>query len=290
MVLGKGLDSLITKKRGFWSRGELSAQTPVGASLGSERIWQIPLSEISSNPHQPRRLFSHSELEDLVRSIKEHGILQPISVTERSDGGYELIAGERRLRAAEIAELPTIPALVRTATELQKLELALIENIQRQDLNPIEEAFAFKRLVEEFNLSHQEVADQVGKSRPVITNTIRLLDLPEPIQKALIDGAISMSKARAILSLQSEKDQLALFQKILGSGVTVAEVETAVARHGSASRKGSVRRDPNLYTWEQVLQNRLGAKVRIHLRGERGRIEIEFHSREELRRLLTELD
>lgn len=289
MSLGKGLDSLIpTKKRGFWPRSNGASPESV-SSAGSERIWQIPLSEISPNPHQPRKQFSHSELEDLVRSIKHHGILQPITVTERSDGGYELIVGERRLRASEIAGLPTIPALVRTATDQEKLELALIENIQRQDLNPIEEAFAYQRLVDEFGMTQQDVADQVGKSRPAVANAIRLLGLPEEIQRALIDGQLSAGKARTILSLSNERDQLALFRSVLAKETTVRDVEAAVATHSPASRKGSIRRDVNLYAEEKVLQERLGSKVRIHLRGEHGKIEIEFHSREELKRLLEEL-
>src|SRR3989339_2075456 len=186
MPLGKGLNSPIppTKSRRIFHR-------ETGDSRDQEKVWQIPLSEIVPNAEQPRRTFSHAELEDLIASIKKHGVLQPITVVEKTDGGYELIAGERRLRASQMAGLATVPALVRTATRQQKLELALIENIQRQDLNPVEEAFAYKRLMEEFHLTQQEVADQVGKSRPAVANIIRLLDLPEEIQRALMDGKIS---------------------------------------------------------------------------------------------------
>lgn len=285
MALGKGLNSLIPSKSPK-GRKVTRRQT---SSDNHEKLWNIPLSEIVPNSEQPRKNFSHSDLEDLVKSIKQHGILQPITVTERDDGGYELIAGERRFRASEIAGLATIPALVRSATQQEKLELALIENIQRQDLDPIEEAFAYRRLLDEFGLTHQEVADQVGKSRPVISNTIRLLDLPDVIQKALIDGKISAGKARAILSLKSEKEQLEMFASMQGENISVRQVESAVARKGPQSRKGSVRRDPNLAAQEAVLQERLGSKVHISLRGESGKIEILFYSKEELRRLLEEL-
>lgn len=281
MALGKGLDSLIPNAR--------QTMRDSAARTNTDRIWQIPLTEIVPNPEQPRRVFSHADLEDLVGSIKKHGVLQPITVTERSDGGYELIAGERRFRASQIAGLATVPAIVRIATDQEKLELALIENIQRQNLNPVEEAFAYKRLIDEFNLTQQEVADQVGKSRPVIANTIRLLELPEEIQRALMDGQLSAGKARALLSLKSTKEQLEVFNGMLTEGATVRDVEHAVAARGPASRKGSVRRDPNVGALEDELSQHLGAKVMIHVRGDHGTIEIQFTSREELRRLIDEM-
>lgn len=260
-----------------------------GNAPRGQGIWNIPITEIVPNSEQPRKNFSHQDLEDLVLSIKKYGVLQPITVTERADGGYELIAGERRLRASQIAGMATIPAIVRSATQQEKLELALIENIQRQNLNPIEEAFAFKRLIEEFELTQQEVADNVGKSRPVVANTIRLLDLPEEIQKALMDGKISSGKARALLSLTDTREQLALFHSMVGEGITVRDVEREVAAKGEQSRKGSIRRDPNIAAQEKLIEERLGTKVQIHLRGEKGTIEIQFFSKEELKRLIGEL-
>lgn len=284
MALGKGLGSLLPNSS---SRNTIHKET--ASTHTSERLWHIPLSEIVPNPHQPRKHFSHADLEDLISSIKEHGVLQPITVTERPDGGYELIAGERRFRASQMAGMSTIPAVVRRASEEEKLELALIENIQRQELNPVEEGFAYKRLMEEFGLTQEEVAKKVGKSRPVIANTIRLLDLPGPIQKALIDGQISEGKARAILSLKDEKEQMALFQSMSGEGITVREMEQAVASKGQLSRKGSVRRDPNLLAQEQLLEERFGTKVHITQKGERGTITIEYYSRPELKRIVDEL-
>lgn len=284
MALGKGLNSLIPQQPRKTIRKETRTET-----LSEDTIWHIPLSEIVPNPHQPRKHFSHQDLEDLVNSIKKHGVMQPITVTEKNSGGYELIAGERRFRASEIAEQATIPAIVRKATEQEKLELALIENIQRQELNPIEEAFAYTRLIQEFGLTQKDVADQVGKSRPLVANTIRLLDLPENIQKALVDGTISTGKARALLSLKSEEEQQELFQSMIGEGVTVRDVERAVASKRPPSRKGSVRRDPNILAQEQLIEDRLGTKVRIAQKGEKGSITIEYYSKEELKRLISEL-
>lgn len=286
MALGKGLGSLIPTKSRFTIHKETGGN--IGAA-DSDRVWHIPISEISPNAEQPRKTFSHAELEELVASIQEHGILQPILVTEKSDSGYELVAGERRLRAAAVAGLATVPALVKSATQQEKLELALIENIQRQDLNPIEEAFAYRRLMDEFHLTQDEVAKKVGRSRPAVANMVRLLDLPSPIQKALMDGEISMGKARAILSLKDEREQLQMFAEMTGNRASVRDVERAVAGKGQASRKGSVRRDPNLAAQEAILEERLGAKVTITKRGERGKIAIEFYSNEELRRLMGEL-
>lgn len=283
MALGKGLGSLIPQQK---SRGFLHKENAVS---DKDKIWHIPVSEIVPNAEQPRKEFAHSELEELVASIKQHGVLQPILVTEREDGGYELIAGERRLRATTIAGLSTIPAIVKSATRQEKLEIALIENIQRQNLNPIEEAFAYQRLLEEFNLTQEDVAERVGKSRPSVANAVRLLSLPEPIQKALSDKRLSVGKAKALLSLKSADDQLRVFQEMIGERASVRDVERAVAKNGAVSRKGSLRRDPNIIAQEQMLEDRLGSPVRISQRGEKGTITISYYSREELRRLMSEL-
>lgn len=285
MALGKGLSSLIPQQK---SRKILRKQTSDTKKTG-DKLWHIPISEITPNSEQPRKNFSHAELENLVVSIKKYGILQPITVTEKDDGGYELIAGERRFRSAQIAGLATVPSIVRTATQQEKLEMALIENIQRQNLNPIEEAFAYKRLIEEFGLTQKEVADQVGKKRPTVANMIRLLDLPEHIQKALIDGKLSTGKARALLSLKSEREQMDMFHSMMGERMSVRDVEKNVALKESKSRKGSTRRDPNIRAQEELLEERLGTKVQITQKGEKGRIVVEYYSREELKRLVGEL-
>lgn len=286
MALGKGLNSLIPQQKIIPRKEEIPSQHTDGDYA---KVWNIPITEISPNPEQPRKVFAHADLEDLIASIKKHGVLQPITVTEKADGGYELIAGERRLRSSQMAGLVTIPAIVRIATQQEKLELALIENIQRQNLNPIEEAFSYKRLIETFGLTQQEVADQVGKKRPTVANMLRLLDLPEPIQKALIEGTLSSGKARALLSLQSEAEQLALFKSMLGQQMSVRDVEHHVSTASFISRKGSVRRDPNIRAQEQLLEERLGTKVMITQKGEKGKIIIDYYSKEELKRVLQEL-
>lgn len=286
MALGKGLNSLIPQQQ---PRKTIRKETGKSDVANLDKVWEIPLSEIVPNQAQPRKVFDDAALAELVASIKKHGILQPISVTEKEDGGYELIAGERRTRASQLAGKTTIPAIVRSVTDQEKLELALIENIQREDLNPIEEAFSYKRLIDEFGLTQQDVADQVGKSRSAIANTIRLLDLPEPIQKALIDGVLSSGKARALLSLKSQEEQQEMFESMIGSKMTVRDVEASVAAKGSGSRKGSTRRDPNILAQEQLLEERFGTRVHISSSGEKGTIQISYTSKEELKRLLSEL-
>lgn len=288
MALGKGLGSLIPAQSKKF-RTSIRKETAFIPSANLDRIWHIPLSDIIPNPDQPRKDFSHAEMEQLVASIKTHGILQPIIVTEKEDGGYEIVAGERRYRASMIAEFTTIPSIVRSATDQEKLELGLIENIQRQDLNPIEEAFAYKRLSDEFGLTQQNISEQVGKSRPTIANMIRLLDLHDEIQKGLIDGKVSVGKARALLSLTDEKEQLKMYRSMVGTHLTVRDVEQAVAGKGNVSRKGSVRRDPKLVAVEHLIEDRLGSKVRITKRGEKGSIQIYYHSRDELKRIIDEL-
>ncbi len=288
MALGKGLNSLIPQTRSTVSKSD-SGFDKFSIKNDGTQIIQIPISEIVPNAEQPRKNFSHQELEDLVLSIKEHGVMQPITVVERREGGYELIAGERRMRASQIAGKNTVPAIVRVATPQQMLELALIENIQRQDLNPIEEAVAFKRLIEVFGLKQDEVAKKVGKSRSAIANTVRLLDLPNDIQTALMDGKISMGKARALLSLSSEREQLKVFQTMIGESASVRDIEERVRNNNSKSRKGSVRKDPNIMAQQQLLEDTLGTKVTITKKGESGNITIYYDNLLDLKRIISDL-
>ena len=285
MALGKGLSSLIPQQK---TRKMIRKETGI-INGDSDKIWHIPISEIVPNSEQPRHEFSHSDLEDLVASIKKHGILLPLVVTEKGDGGYELIAGERRLRASQIAGSTTVPAIVRSATQQEKLELALIENVQRQNLNAVEEAFAYKRLMDEFNLTQEEVSAQVGKNRSTVANMVRLLGLPENVQKALVGGHISTGQAKALLSLKNEDEIEEVYQSMIGQKMTVRDVEKSVAEKGQKSRKGSVRRDPNLISAEQILEDRLGTKVHISGKGDKGAVTIEYYSQEELKRLISEL-
>ena len=197
--LGRGLGSLIPKKENIAkivTPRILSDFSPSSVKADGERIFSINIEKISPNPHQPRKDFAHADLEDLVSSIKEHGIIQPLIVTDNGDGNYELVAGERRLRSAKIAGLKKVPAIVRAAKENEKLELALIENIQRQNLNPLEESEAYAKLMDDFGMTQEEIGKKVGKSRSAVANTLRLLDLPDKIKEALRGGKLTAGHAR----------------------------------------------------------------------------------------------
>ncbi len=247
----------------------------------------IPIEKIQRNPHQPRLHFDHSEMDELIASIKEHGVLQPLVVTQRKDGTYELIAGERRLRASTIAGLKQVPAIVREASEQQKLELAMIENIQRQDLNPIEEGKAYIRLMDEFNLTQDEIGHKMGKSRPQIANTIRLLQLPQEIQQALMDRKMSMSQARALLSLPTDRERLDAFHKFMASPTTVREAEESISDR--LGRRRAVR-DPNVMGAENQLREAFRCKVDIKRKPTgQGEIRFRFFSDEEFQTLMSEL-
>lgn len=282
MSLGRGLGALIVPTNG---RKQTILRTGDGAA-STNKVWTVPVSEIFANPKQPRQEFREAELKELAASIREHGILQPLLVAEKENGGYELIAGERRLRASKIAGLSTVPVLVKAAADEQKLELALIENIQRQDLNPVEEAFAFKRLIEEFGLTQQQVADKVGKSRPAIANAVRLLELPQAIQAALADGRINTGQARALLTLDSEKQKLDMLASMLGQKISVREIERESNKLSGGKHS---RRDPNLTYLEDKLRKAFGTKVSISQKGGRGSIVINYYSSEDLSRLIKRL-
>lgn len=299
MALGRGLNSLIPQQRATAGSSEPSRRLPdindvqnkpVTETVPSGKPLHVPVGLITPNPEQPRKMFTHEALEELINSIREHGILQPLVVSQRADGTYELIAGERRLRSSQMLGLPTVPVVVRDVMgDKEKLELALIENIQRADLNAIEEACAYERLANEYGLSHEQVGQRVGKSRSAVTNTIRLLQLPELIQKALIDGKISMGKARALLSIEDRDQQVRMFGDMVGEHMTVRDVETAVAKRHVSAGKGLTRRDPNVLDQEDAIRKLLGTKVRITKRGEHGKIEIDFYSEEEYREIIRHL-
>lgn len=257
------------------------------ASLDQQKIWYIPVNSIVSNPHQPRRDFNAEDLNGLADSIKAHGILQPILVIEKTDGGYELVSGERRWRAAKLAGLGTVPAIIKQLADRQKLEVALIENVQREDLNPLEEAFAYQRLIEEFGLTQQEVADKVGKSRPAVANIIRLLELPEEVKAALLEKKINMGQARALLGLDGRQQQLGMLSSMLGQKITVRELERAVSKQARGGNNS--RRDPNLSYLEDQLRAALDTKVSLTQKGERGTIVINFYSKEDLGRLIKKI-
>ncbi len=269
--LGKGLDALIPKKT--------PGPSPLGG--GSEIALEIPVEAIKPNPRQPRQEFREEELAGLCASIEAHGILQPLVVMKAGDG-YELIAGERRLRAARRLGLKTVPVVVRAATEQTKLELSLIENLQRQNLNPIEEAKAFRALSQDFYLTHEEIARRVGRHRSVISNTIRLLDLPADIQQAVAAGQVAYASARALLSLATEERQQTFDQLMRGEKLTTRDIERKTARR-------RVTRDPNLEAAEARLREKLETRVIVSRHGPRGAITIEFYSDEDLKKILDRL-
>lgn len=290
--LGRGLASLIPPKKD--SQGTPSSpvfQVPElsAVALPGNNPEEAPIDQIIPNPHQPRLNFDEKKLDELANSIREHGILQPLIVT-RVEHGYELIAGERRLQAAKKVGLTTVPVIVRAAGEQEKLELAIIENIQRHDLNPIEEAKAYLRLTEEFHLSQETVAEKMGKSRSVVANTLRLLTLPVEIQRAVAGGQLSEGHAKALLSIENSEKQRALFDLIIKDELTVRETE---GKAREVSVRGHLRQQktvtPELAAKEEWLTEQLGTKVKIQTSGKGGKITIEYYSPEELNSLLSRL-
>lgn len=284
--LGKGLGALIPGAE----RTERSPAT------------DIEISRISVNPYQPRETIDEGRLEELVSSVRVHGVLQPILVRSKEDGRYELVAGERRLRAATAAGLTRIPAVVRELTDEQSLQVALIENIQREDISAIDAAVAYRRLVDEFGLSQEEIAFRLGKSRSAVANTMRLLNLPEHVREELRTGRISEGHARAILSVDGDHLQIELCKRIVAGGLSVRDAER-VSREWSKASEGQggapvVSRetippapapdpDPNILDIEGRLREIFRTKVSLVRNKDRGRIEIEFYSDDDLERILA---
>jgi len=268
-------------KRGL-GRG-LDALFPVAES--SAGVSQVPLSAVSRNPRQPRMRYDPAELEDLATSIREHGVIQPLVVTQSAyPGQYTLIAGERRLEAARLAGLPTVPVIIREASDEQMLELALVENVQRTDLGPFETATAYKHLAEDFGLSHDEIAAKVGKKRVTVTNTLRLLKLPQRILDALANGQISEGHARALLSLPNAQAQTAAFATVVKKELSVRQTEELVrqlAGHKPA-RPAKSSRPAETDALAARLRESLGTKVTLRRGPRGGTIIIHFYSDEEL--------
>ncbi len=286
--LGRGLGSLIPKSDYFSAR-TFEPPRGVDEAVAQSSVFEIPIGDIASNKHQPRKFFSEKPLQELAVSIKEHGILQPLVVV-KSAGGYELIAGERRLRAAKIAGLAKVPVIVRESDELERLELALIENIQRSDLNLIEEAEAYQKLNDEFGLTHEQIAKRMGKSRPVISNTIRLLSLPAEIQEAIAEAKITEGHAKVLMEIKDDAKRLALFRRVLAEKLTITDTASEVKRIEVRQHSRTVKRDPNTAAIEDDLRAALGTKVTVRKRGRNGGvIAIEYYGEEELKGVLDKL-
>ena len=273
-ALGKGLSALIP------DAGKLEE--------GEAQFFQCPIEAIEPNPLQPRQAFSSAEMEQMVNSVREKGILTPLLVS-KSDTGYRLIAGERRWRAAQEAGLNLVPVVVRDVTPTESLELALIENIHRQDLNAIEEALAYKKLLEEPGTTQESVAKRVGKDRSSITNLLRLLGLPLYVQKDLIDGRLSMGHARVLAGVKGADEQRALRDKIVKKGLSVRQAENFAKKGkgpGKRSKGAMPEQDYYFRSLADDLKRSLGTKVEIKKRGKQGRITVYFYSDDELDRLL----
>ncbi|HWQ47169.1 MAG TPA: ParB/RepB/Spo0J family partition protein [Longilinea sp.] len=275
--LGKGLDALIP--------GGFSAQPESGTLMVStERI--VP------NPHQPRTFMDDTELEELANSIREHGVLQPLIVSyDPSTDIYTLIAGERRLRASKLAGLEMVPVILHSATDQQRLELALIENVQRADLSPLETAEAYRQLAEDFKLSHDEISQQVGKSRVAVTNTLRLLKLPDSARIALAEGKITEGHARALLALSSVQSQAAALQTILRMSLSVRQTEDLVRKLSGEKPDRPVKSAPpaDIQALESRLRDHLGTRVTLHHGKKGGTLTLHYFSEEELESLIRQL-
>ncbi|EOS42110.1 ParB/RepB/Spo0J family partition protein [Lachnospiraceae bacterium JLR.KK009] len=283
--LGKGLDSLISNKVGVIEKVE--ARKP---ELDKEVIF-VKITKVEPNREQPRKNFDEDSLLELSESIKQHGILQPLLVQDKKDY-FEIIAGERRWRAAKMAGMKEIPVIIKKLSDREAVEISLIENIQREDLNPIEEALAFKRLLTEFHLKQDEVAERVSKSRTSVTNSIRLLKLDERVQQMVVDDMISTGHARALLSIEEHEKQYSLAQQIFDAKLSVRETEKLVKKIQNQKQEQPKQQEENNMSlfyedMEQKLKSIIGTKVAIHYKGkDKGKIEIEYYSNDELERIM----
>ena len=287
--LGRGLGSLIPKKTMTYGQNPFKSEISEEETIvlhDSDRVLKISPERISINPQQPRSDFNEAALNDLAESIKEHGIISPLLVTRKGDG-FELIAGERRLRAAKILGLKEVPVIVRDEKEQKKLELALIENLQRENLNPLESALAYKRLMNEFNLTQEEAAHKLGKARSSVANSLRLLSLPAEAQEALSQGKISEAHAKYLLGLEGEAKQINVLRKILRHNLTVLETSREIKRLGGT--KAAKIKDYSDTNKEEELASYLNTKVEIRRQGKGGKILVDFYSEEELSDILTKI-
>lgn len=288
-ALGRGLSALLSDTPDD-ERLDVDVSSPAGTpKAANDSINEIPLSEIETNPFQPRQHFDKEALAELAESIKVHGIIQPITVRRLSAHQYQLISGERRFQASKLAGLTAVPAYVRTADDQQMLEMALIENIQRENLNPIEISLSYQRLISECNLKQEELGERVGKNRSTVTNYLRLLKLPPDIQIAVRDNRLTMGHARAIINVENPESQLFIFKKVLAEDLSVRKVEE-LARQLMTGNKETTSTAPTQSKEINQLQSRLsshfGTKVSVKSDGKKGDIRIPFLSVEDLNRIL----
>jgi ParB family transcriptional regulator, chromosome partitioning protein len=287
MALGRGLDSLLP-----------SLDKPASSAVAEEKgsgsaALSCDIALIRPNRYQPRITFREEELAELATSIEAQGVLQPLLV-RRADHGYELVAGERRLRAAKLARLDSVPVLVRDISDKEMLEISIVENIQRENLNPVEEAEGYHRLMTEFGLTQEVVAQRVGKSRSAVANFLRLRQLSEPIKESLLTGDLSMGHARALLSLDTRAQQNAAFRTVIAKRLSVRETEALVKRLKASPKtpapQSETSDERHLRAMAEDLSRHFGTKVQIRKKGDRGRVEIEFYSIKDLERLVALLE
>lgn len=289
--LGKGLDAMIPKAIPAIQEDKI-VQQEIEKSDGKATETIVKITEIEPNRDQPRKEFDKEALEELSDSIKQHGLIQPILVQDRKDH-YEIIAGERRWRAARLAGLKEVPVIIRNYSEQEIVEISLIENLQRKDLNPIEEALAYKKLMTDFDLKQEEVAVKVSKSRSTITNSMRLLKLSKKVQELVIKGKLSEGHARTLLSIEDSAVQDEVADKIIAENLSVRDVEKLVKNYGKpAKEKPAVNKELDIFYQDiaEKLKQNLGTKVQISGKGDgSGKIEIEFYTNEELDRLIARI-
>jgi ParB family chromosome partitioning protein len=282
--LGRGLDALIQPR---------SQQNEDRTGVEKTGLVELPVDQLAPNPLQPRTVIDEERLRELADSIGERGLVQPIVVRPGAGGGHEIIAGERRWRAAALAGMTTVPVIVRPCSDEEALALALVENLQREDLNPIEEAEGYRSLIERFGLRQEDVAERVGRSRPAVANALRLLNLPDDVRELLASGALSVGHAKVLLSMPVPAEQSAAAVRVVREGWSVRMLESWIERRSKGGKSGTGRpvadRDPLIVDVEERLQQLLGTRVRIESREGRGKIEIEYYSVEELNRLLEAL-
>ncbi|MCZ0717624.1 ParB/RepB/Spo0J family partition protein [Aerococcus kribbianus] len=288
--LGRGIDALFAPSEDvFDETKEVVADNE--ASLDDQRVQEVNLSEIRPNPYQPRTHFSEEAMEELTASIKEQGVFQPIILRQSAIKGYEIIAGERRFRAAKRADLETIPAIVRDMSDEAMVEVAIIENLQREDLTPLEEATAYKNMMDQLDLTQAEVSQRLGKSRTHVANFVRLLGLNQDVKDMVQSGDLSMGQARTLLGLKNKKDQSRLAKKVINEGMTVRQLEKMVQALNEPAEKvktppKKLEKPAYIRESEDKLMDRFGTSVQIKDQGKRGKIEIEYLSQDDLTRIL----
>jgi ParB family chromosome partitioning protein len=274
-VLGRGLEAL------------LSADLRESVSE-TERVKELEIDRIDPNPRQPRNRFDEKQLQELAASIKQYGVLQPI-VVRRSGERYQIVIGERRFRACKLAGRDRVPAIVRDVSSNDSLKHALMENLQREDLNPIEEAKGYQSLREEFGLSVKEIAEILGKDRSTVANTLRLLSLPESVISLIYEGKLTAGHARALLAIEGTREQIEWAKRVVEEGITVREIERVAPRRKGRRRQRRVRIDPEIHAIEERLEVHLGTRVRISPRRKGGVISVEYYSQEELEHILEKI-